>query len=86
LTTVRHSANVGAMIKYTLTPTESDGNIVAYTFRTESDLWDYVTETLGAEYGMDATDIVGTDAYGYHYTTDTGMCCGHRIATVKASR
>jgi hypothetical protein len=82
------------MMKYTLTPTESDGNVVAYTFQAESDLWDYVTETLGAEYGMDATDIIGTDVYGYHYGcrelggySDTlGMCNGHRIGTVKASR
>jgi hypothetical protein len=74
------------MMKYTLTPTESDGDIVAYLFTSESALWDYVTETLGAEYGMDATDIRYTDVYGYHYTTDTGMCEGHVIGTVKASR
>jgi hypothetical protein len=74
------------MMKYTLTPTESDGNIIAYTFRAESDLWDYVTDTLGAEYGMDATDIRYAEVYGYHYTTDTGMCGGHVIGTVKATR
>ena len=86
MTTVAPPTNVGVMMKYTLTPTESDGNVIAYTFQAESDLWDYVTETLGAEYGVDATDIAGTDVYGYHYTTDTGMCNGHRIGTVKASR
>jgi hypothetical protein len=76
-------ANVGAMMKYTLTPTESDGNIVAYTFTDESALWDYVTETLGAEYGCDTVDIAGINVIGYSVHVPGG---GFRIATVKASR
>ncbi len=82
MTTVHHSANVGAMMKYTLTPTESDGDIVAYVFTDESALWDYVTETLGAEYGCDTVDIIGTDVIGY----SAYVYGGFRIATVKASR
>jgi hypothetical protein len=58
------------------------GRRLAYTFHTESDLWDYVTETLGAEYGCDTTDIIGTDVIGYSPYVHGGF----RIATVKASR
>ena len=69
------------MTTYELRPTESDGNIVAYLFTDESALWDYVTETLGYEYGADATDIIGTEVYGYR-RTDTGICDGYLIGTV----
>ena len=71
-------------IGFTLTPTEPDGDTLSYTFHNEPDLWDYVTDTLGSEYGMDATDIRETVVYGYHYTAAFGMCSGHAIGSVTA--
>ncbi len=63
---------------YTVRPTEPDGDIVAYRFANAADVWDYVTDTLGSEYGCDTVDIDGTDVIGY-----SGMVAGgFRIATV----
>jgi hypothetical protein len=63
---------------YTVTPTEPDGDIVAYRFANSADVWDYVTDTLGSEYGCDTVDIDGTDVIGFTYRNPEGF----RIATV----
>lgn len=63
---------------YTIYPTEPDRDVIGYTFDNEPDVWDYATETLGYEYGMDAVDIDGTLIYGYHSVTDGLAMCGYR--------
>lgn len=70
------------MTTYRLTPTEPDGDITGYLFTDEPALWDYVTETLAYEYGMDATDIIGTTVYGYRANRTGGIDTGTVIATV----
>ena len=73
------------MTTYILTPTEPDGNTVGYTFTTEGELWDYITETLAYEYGMDVATIEGTVVLGHCYGPGgRNMCDGHVIGKVVA--